>query len=209
MKLVSLPKKEQEFDLSKYSSLIKTVAKIEYRKISLTYIIDYSEVLSIATQAVYALSEYPEFNKYNSSYLSTAIKWAIRNEVRRRSRWYFEKSNFLQNDQGKYNTQNATYSSILSIDETVDDDATMSIQVKDERCTPDEYVELNELRLLLEKALVTLPPREKALIEAKFYKGKKLAELSDEFGITASRCSRVIQAALAKLKTEIQRKNWN
>ena len=105
--------------------------------------------------------------------------------------------------------QNAAYSSILSIDETIDDDATMSIQVKDDRCTPDEYVELNELKVLLEKALITLSPREKALIEAKFYKGKKLAELSDEFGITVSRCSRVIQAGLAKLKVEIERKNWN
>ena len=98
MKLENLSKNEYEFNLNDYSDLIKTVAKVEYKKINLNYIIDYSEVLSIATQTIYTLSEYPEFKYYNMSYLSTAIKWAIRNEVRRRSKWYFDKCNFCEGE---------------------------------------------------------------------------------------------------------------
>ena len=39
-----------------------------HKKISLHYIIDYNEVLNIATQTIYTLSLYPEFKYYNTSF---------------------------------------------------------------------------------------------------------------------------------------------
>jgi len=212
MKLENPSKTERNIDLRNYSDLIKTVAKVEYKKISLHYIIDYNEVLNIATQTIYSLSLYPEFKYYNNSYLSTAIKWAIRNEIRRRYKWYFDSSNSPESQSNlldKTNIQSSVYSTIISIDDTINDESNVSLQVKDSRYTPDEYAEFRELKHVLEKAISTLPPREQALIEAKFFKGKKLAELSDEFDVTVSRISKIIQSGLAKLRAELEQNNWN
>ena len=212
MKLENPSKTERKFDLRNYSDLIKTVAKVEYKKISLHYIIDYSEVLNIASQTIYTLSEYPEFKYYNTSYLSTAIKWAIRNEIRRRYKWYFDSSSQpdAQPDMmSKSALQGSVYSTILSIDDTINEESNVSLQVKDSRYTPDEYAEFKELKTILEKAIATLPPREQALIEAKFFRGKKLVELSDEFDVTISRISRIIHSGVAKLRVELEQNNWN
>ena len=69
---------------------------------------------------------------------------------------------------------------------------------------PDENVEFSELREVLKEAINKLPPREKELVEAKFFKDKKLREISDEYGISQSRVSRIIQSGLNKMKKELQ-----
>ena len=51
--------------------------------------------------------------------------------------------------------------------------------------------------------MMTLPKREKELIESKFFKEKKLHELSDEFSISPSRISRIIKGGLDKIKDEL------
>ena len=52
----------------------------------------------------------------------------------------------------------------------------------------------------LRKAIAELPKRERELIEAKFFKEKKLMELSEEFSISASRISRIIKSGLDKVR---------
>ena len=55
----------------------------------------------------------------------------------------------------------------------------------------------------IKSAVMTLPRRERELIESKFFKEKKLHELSDEFAISPSRISRIIKSGLDKVKDEL------
>ena len=55
----------------------------------------------------------------------------------------------------------------------------------------------------LKTAVMSLPKRERDLIESKFFKEKKLHEISDEFSISQSRISRIIKSGLDKLKDEL------
>ena len=55
----------------------------------------------------------------------------------------------------------------------------------------------------LKTAVASLPKRERDLIESKFFKEKKLHEISDEFSISQSRISRIIKSGLDKLKDEL------
>ena len=50
-----------------------------------------------------------------------------------------------------------------------------------------------------------LPPREKELIEQKFFKEKKLREIAEEYNISQSRISRIIQSGLDKIKRDLKR----
>ena len=53
------------------------------------------------------------------------------------------------------------------------------------------------------ESIKKLPQRERDLIESKFFKDKKLHELSDEFSISPSRISRIIKQGLDKIKDEL------
>ncbi|MBQ8476813.1 sigma-70 family RNA polymerase sigma factor, partial [bacterium] len=55
----------------------------------------------------------------------------------------------------------------------------------------------------IKSAVMTLPQRERELIESKFFQDKKLHELSDEFSISPSRISRIIKQGLDKIKDEL------
>ena len=50
-----------------------------------------------------------------------------------------------------------------------------------------------------------LSQREKELIEQKFFKDKKLREIADEYNISQSRISRIIQSGLDKIKRDLKR----
>ena len=108
--------------LKEYNELIETIAKIEFKKLSSAYLIDFSELVNIGIQVVHHLCTTSDISKYNSSYISTAIKWAIRNEVRRRYKWYSQKTKKeslpTQNDIN--DLREAVYKTILSIDEMAD-----------------------------------------------------------------------------------------
>ena len=71
-----------------------------------------------------------------------------------------------------------------------------------------EVGSLVELSESIKAAIKNLPPRERELIECKFYKEMKLQELAEEFGISSSRITRIIQSGLNKLKKELQRKGF-
>ena len=57
----------------------------------------------------------------------------------------------------------------------------------------------------IKNAVMSLPRRERELIESKFYSEKKLHELSDEFSISPSRISRIIKSGLDKIKEDLIR----
>ena len=80
---------EDNVKLKQYKELIEIIAKVEYQKFAQSHLIDLPELINIGTHALYILFKNHDPESYNSTYLSTAIKWAIRNEVRRRYKWYF------------------------------------------------------------------------------------------------------------------------
>ena len=93
------------------------------------------------------------------------------------------------------------YKSILSIDEL--QDAEVPTQIKSEDRNPEENTELIELKAEIMESMKKLSERERELIEYKFFKDMKLREMADEFHISQSRISRIIQAGLDKIKKDL------
>lgn len=194
--------------LLEYNELIETIAKIEFKKLSSSYLIDFSELVNIGTQVVHHLCSTADITNYNNSYISTAIKWAIRNEVRRRYKWYSQKTKKDNPSHSELQSANedireAVYKTILSIDEMAD--AENPTLIKDEAKRPDEVIAFKEISDAIKEAMTHLPQRERDLIEAKFFQDKKLRELSDDFNISPSRISRIIQSGLNKIRKELEK----
>ncbi len=191
---------EKNVKLRKYLDLINKIAKVEYKSVSSQHLIEFDELVNIGIQTVDILCSDEKKDLYNESYLSTAIKWAIRNELRRRYRWHGVKQN--QKDIENANEiREAIYKTILSTDEMLDNDK--PFEIKDLRKNPEESYEFEQMSEAIKKAIATLPQRERDLIESKFFKEKKLHELSDEFSISPSRISRIIKSGLDKIKDEL------
>ena len=192
--------REDRANLSQYKELIETVSKVEYKKFSTLGLIELSEVIALANYTVYYLTNNNKKNSdvYNTAYLTKAIKWAIRNEMRRRYKWYVMKNDTLSE---KEQIKDAVYKTILSIDEM--EDAENPTQIKDYHRTPDEKAEVIELKKRICEQMKNLSQREQDLIEAKYFYDKKLRDISAEFNISQSRISRIIQNALDKIKKEL------
>ena len=196
---------EENIKLKEYKDLIEIIAKVEYQKFSRSHLIELPELVNIGTHALYILFKNKDPQAYNSTYLSTAIKWAIRNEVRRRYKWYTLKNKSTVIDEDD-ETQDAeiraeVYKNILSIDEL--QDAEVPTQIKSNDKNPEEKIEFSELKDGILEAMKKLPPRERELIEYKFFKEKKLREIADEFNISQSRISRIIQTGLDRIKKDL------
>ena len=197
--------------LLEYNELIETIAKIEFKKLSSSYLIDFSELVNIGTQVVHHLCSTSDITNYNNSYISTAIKWAIRNEVRRRYKWYSQKTKkesviVSDDDENLHeDIREAVYKTILSIDEMAEADN--PTQIRDNSRTPAEIADFKEMSEAIKEAMKKLPQRERDLIEAKFFQDKKLRELSDDFNISPSRISRIIQSGLNKIRKELEKNN--
>ena len=194
--------------IKEYFELIEVIAKVEFKKMGNNHLIDYTELVNIGTQTIHNLITMDDITKYNTSYISTAIKWAIRNEVRRRYKWYSLKTRreAALNEEQKNELRETVYKTILSIDE-MEDNPENPTQVKDDRDTPDQTTEFKELSAAIKAAIKKLPQRERELIECKFFQDKKLRELADEFDISPSRISRIIQLGLNKVKRELEKQD--
>ena len=195
----------QAVSLKDYKDLIETVSKIEYQKLSASHFIEYLEIVNIATHTLYILFKNNSPENYNKSYLTTAIKWAIRNEIRRRYKWYTLRQRQQQGMESIQELREAVYKTILSIDEL--SEAENPTQVRDDRQTPEESVEFLELKREIVDAIKKLPQRERDLIEAKFFQDKKLKDLAIEFNISPSRISRIIQSGLNKVRNELTKQD--
>ena len=202
MKDIKAINKEREgrANLSQYKELIETVSKVEFKKFSTLGLIELSEVIALSNYTVYYLTTNNSKNSevFTPAYLTKAIKWAIRNEMRRRYKWYVMKN---EKPVEKDDIKDAVYKTILSIDEL--EDAENPTQIRDYHRTPDEKAEIIELKKRICEVMKNLSQREQDLIEAKYLYDKKLKEISIEFNISQSRISRIIQNALDKIKKEL------
>ena len=191
--------REERANLSQYKELVVTISRVEFKKFSNLGLIELPEVISLANYTVYYLITNTKNKElYNTAYLTKAIKWAIRNEMRRRYKWYVMKN---QESSEQEKIKDAVYKTILSIDEMAD--AENPTIIKDNHRTPEEKAEIVELKYRICEAMKKLSQREQDLIEAKYFYDKKLKDISVEFNISQSRISRIIQNALEKIKKEL------
>ena len=73
-----------------YIELIEKVAKIEQRRIP-SHMVEYEELVSIGIIAIQTMikgKSEQQLARYNNAYIATAVRWAIRNELRNRYKWY-------------------------------------------------------------------------------------------------------------------------
>ena len=193
---------DESINLKEYTNLIETVSKVEFSKVSSYGLIEYPEILNLATHTIYIVLKNGSAELYNNAYLTKAIKWEIRNEIRRRYRWYTLKNSQPTNSD---EAREVVYKSILSVEAMAE--AENPVIVKDESMTPSENAEFEDLKNKIKIAISHLPERERSLVEAKFYKDKKLKEISDEFNISQSRISRIIANSLKKVRKELMRQD--
>lgn len=194
----------RKFNLADYKDFIETLAKVEYKKMSAQHLAEYDEIVNIATQVIHKLCSCAPPEKYNKSYLSTAVKWAVRNEMRRRYKWYVLKQKQQDNmfaNQDPTNLRAAVYKTILSVDELSENEN--PTQIKDTHETPEEQAVFGEMSHAIKEAMKILPPREREFIEAKFFDEKKLREMAEEYNLSPSRISRIIQSGLNRIKKEL------
>lgn len=195
---------QKKVNLRDYKDLIETIAKVEYQKFSTSHLIEFPELVNIGNHTLYILFKNNNPENFNNTYLSTAIKWAIRNEVRRRYKWYTLKNRKQQSvEEDGNDLRLEVYKTILSIDEMQESEVPTQIKAEDK--TPEECIELSELKAEILEAMKRLPQRERELIEYKFFKEKKLREISEEVNISQSRISRIIQSGLDKIKRDLKK----
>ncbi len=207
-----------------YVDLIETVARVEFSRLP-NHLIDFSEVVNIGAIAIHVLLTSNPDRDFNVTYLSTAIKWAIRNELRYRYKWYSLKQVSMESNQEataeggeddavsagfeaeKGKAREAMYETILSVDGMMDSENPH--EIKDNSYTPEENTELKEMAKVVREAIAKLPEREKQIIEARFFKNMKMREIGETFNISPSRTSRIVQSGLDKIKLELQRRGYN
>ncbi len=184
-----------------YMDLIDVVSKVEFKRLSSNYMVDFDEFQNIAIITVHTILEENPDKEFNTTYLSVAIKWAIRNELRRRYNWYSTKSN--DDDFGKDQVREAIYETILSIDEMAEGENPQ--QISDNAMGQEEAAELSEINLAIREAIKKLPLRYREIIEARFYQDKKLKDLSADYNLSPSRITRIIQSGLEKVRAELKK----
>ncbi|GAI37839.1 unnamed protein product, partial [marine sediment metagenome] len=132
--------------------------------------------------------------------------WAIRNELRRRYKWYSLK--YSQGKEGGDFTEarpgelrEAVYETILSIDEL--EQAKNPVQIQDIALNPEQKFEFFELKEAICEAMTYLSYKERIVLELRFYKNKKVREIADELDVTSSRITKIIQLSLDKIKAHL------
>ena len=203
--------------LKQYVSIVQKVAKIEQRRVP-NHMIEYEELVSIGIIAVQAMIKNKteeQLAKYNDAYMGTAVKWAIRNELRHRYKWYSlkHKTENSEGEEGNSDNPNkvkeAVYEAILSIDSLAaaasDNDSPFDF-IKDPHAMPDENAEIVEMSRLIKEAIANLPQKERTVVEYRFYRNMQAKDIATMIGLSPSRITRIIQGALVQIREYLKSK---
>ena len=225
-----------QFDSKNYIDMVEKVARVEHRRIP-NHMVDCEELMSIgiiAIQTLFKDKTEEQMQKYNSAYIATAVRWAIRNELRNRYKWYSLKHTKKDNEAGLENNlesydafdseegnnsginispgkvREAVYETILSIDSIAaassDNDSPFDF-VKDKGAMPDELAELSELSRLIREAISILPQKERTVVEYRFYRGMQVKEIAKAMGLSSSRITRIVQFSLNHIREYLQKRD--
>ncbi len=207
--------------LQEYIDIVQKVAKVEHRRIP-AHMVDYEELVSIGILAIQVLikNKTPEqLERYNAAYIATAVRWAIRNELRIRYRWYSLKHKSEDEyteeeavegmDMQKAKVREAVYETILSIDGLAaaasDNDSPFDF-LKDPHAQPDENAEITEMGRMIREAIAKLPPKERTVVEYRFYRNMQVKDIAKQVGLSSSRVTRIVQASLNTVKEYLNSK---
>ena len=206
-----------------YIDIIEKVARVEHKRIP-SHMVDYDELVSIGIIAIQVLIKdktEEQLARYNNAYIATAVRWAIRNELRNRYKWYSLKHTNVDSNEcdtgedGSDNTitpgkvREAIYETILSIDSLAaaasDNDSPFDF-IKDPAALPDEKAEISELGRVIREAIAKLPQKERTIIEYRFYRNMQVKEIAEQIGLSSSRITRIIQASLNTVREYLNKK---
>lgn len=197
-------KKEQK-TVNDYVDLIEKVAQAEYSRLPKDRV-DYNEVLNIGALAVHVLLTSNPDRELNNAYIATAMKWAIRNELRHRYGLYTPKK--TADDEDKLDSQQkireAVYETILSVER--DDSGTTwekgGVANVDSESQL-ERLEIKDLARNIREAMTTLPNQTRQVIEARFYKNLKRREIEESFYVSPLRILRMMQSGLDQIREKV------
>lgn len=221
--------KLQSNRLNDYIDIIQKVARVEYRRIP-SHMVECEELVSIGIIAIQALIKNKtdeQMQRYNSSYIATAVRWAIRNELRNRYKWYTLKhkkdsadeeeedtssnggDNMSSLDVSPTKVREAIYETILSIDSIAsassDTDSPFDF-IKDTSATPDEKAEITELGRLIREAIAKLPQKDRTIVEYRFYRNMQVKQIAQMVGLSSSRITRIVQSALNNVREYLEKR---
>lgn len=210
--------------IKQYIGIVQKIARIEHRRIP-NHMIEYEELVSIGVIAVQSLIKdktEEQLARYNEAYIGTAVKWAIRNELRHRYKWYTLKHKKEDGDEDSYVTdannsesedmgfsispnkvREAVYETILSIDglaAAATDNASPFDFIKDPSALPDEKAEIVEMSKLIKQAIAKLPQKERTVVEYRFYRNMQAKDIATTVGLSPSRITRIIQFSLNQIR---------
>ena len=220
--------KVQSEKIQDYIEIIEKVAKVEQRRIP-SHMVEYEELVSIGIIAIQTMikgKSEQQLARYNSAYIATAVRWAIRNELRNRYKWYSLK-NVKQDEDGDeegqtysedssddekispHKVREAIYTTILSIDSLAaagsDNDSPFDF-IKDTAALPDEKAEISELGKVIREAIATLPQKDRTIVEYRFYRNMQVKEIAAQVGLSSSRITRIVQSALNYVREYLQKR---
>lgn len=215
--------------LKDYIDIIQKVAKVEYRRIP-SHMVECEELVSIGIIAIQALIKNKtdeQLEKYNSSYIATAVRWAIRNELRNRYKWYTlkhkkdtEGDEYTEGESSQSEAvssldvspakvREAIYETILSIDSIAsassDNDSPFDF-IKDTHATPDESAEITELGHVIREAIAKLPQKDRTIVEYRFYRNMQVKQIAQMVGLSSSRITRIVQASLNTVREYLEKR---
>lgn len=206
---------QQRSKIQEYIEIVEKVAKVEHRRIP-SHMVEFEELLSIGIIAIQALikNKTPEqLERYNVAYVATAVRWAIRNELRIRYKWYSlkhksedevdEEESVDGMDMQKAKIRETIYETVLSIDGLAaaasDNDSPFDF-LKDKHATPDEQAEITEMGRMIRAAISKLPAKERTVVEYRFYRNMQVKDIATQIGLSPSRVTRIVQSSLNFIK---------
>lgn len=211
--------------IKQYVGIVQKIARVEHRRIP-NHMIEYEELVSIGVIAIQTLIKdktEEQLARYNEAYIGTAVRWAIRNELRHRYKWYtlkhkkedgesytsdvVEQDSSVSDDMGfsisPAKVREAVYETILSIDglaAAATDNASPFDFIKDPSAMPDEKAEIVEMSRLVKAAIAQLPQKERTVVEYRFYRNMQAKDIATMVGLSPSRITRIIQFSLNQIR---------
>lgn len=208
--------------IKQYIGIVQKIARVEHRRIP-NHMIEYEELVSIGIIAIQTLIKgktEEQLAHYNDAYIGTAVRWAIRNELRHRYKWYTMKHKKEDGDpylEGSVDgsdddlgfsispnkVREAVYETILSIDglaAAATDNASPFDFIKDTSAMPDEQAEIVEMSKLIKQAIAKLPQKERTVVEYRFYRNMQAKDIATMVGLSPSRITRIIQFSLNQIR---------
>lgn len=210
--------------ITQYLGIVQKIARVEHRRIP-NHMIEYEELVSIGVIAVQHLVKgktSEQLENYNEAYIGTAVRWAIRNELRHRYKWYtlkhkaddddgyisqpdddIEDSDDMGFSISPAKVREAVYETILSIDglaAAASENASPFDFIKDPSAMPDEKAEIIEMSKLIKQAIAQLPQKERTVVEYRFYRNMQAKDIAVAVGLSPSRITRIIQFSLNEIR---------